>query len=366
MPNKIKYFPFIHKERQHRPMKKSTIVLTVLLILSVILCSALFIAIGNLKVKLSDTTVQLTTTEGKLAAAETALTTTETRLSTSESQLATAKEDLENSEKELENTENTLKSTETQLVTANRQLEETRTQLVSVGGQLKTAQDTQAQMLDEYSDLRTQVNIRFGQTGDSQKFITPDNAKVAAKALAVAGNYSQDNNELWRDYKSLYQWVVSNIKYTKDSYSAYLPSQLGGEVLWSQECWRMPEETLADMAGDCEDMAVLLASLISNYNQQQYGVWTILIRNESQGHAAVAIPVAGGKLTILDPAGNYYTGCQASWLQSYDINQAVNDWLAYWTPEMPGAKVTFVFSHDFYQNFSSTQEFISWAKERSD
>jgi hypothetical protein len=345
-------------------MKKSTIVLTVFLIIAIIICGTLCLAIGNLNEKLSDTTTQLTTTEESLNAAETALTTTETRLSTSESQLATAKEDLENTEKELENTENTLKSTETQLVTANRQLEETQIQLVSVGGQLKTAQDTQAQMLDEYSDLRTQVNVRFGQTGDSQKFITPDNAKVVAKALAVAGNNSEDLNERWRGYKSLYQWVVSNIKYTKDSYSAYLPSQLGGEVQWSQECWRMPEETLADMAGDCEDMAVLLASLISSYNKEHYIVWTILIRNESQGHAAVAIPVAGGKLTILDPAGNYYTGYREWWLQSYDINQAVNDWLAYWTPDMPGAKVTFVFSNDFYQEFPSTGEFIDWAKEQ--
>ena len=77
---------------------------------------------------------------------------------------------------------------------------------------------------------------------------------------------------------------------------------------------------------------------------------------------AVAFPVQGGKLTILDPAGNYYTGQYGS-LGSSSISTAVNNWLSHWQSEMPDAEIVGVFSEDIFEEFSSTAEFITWAQE---
>ena len=144
-----------------------------------------------------------------------------------------------------------------------------------------------------------------------------------------------------------------------------LPENISGELLWWQEYWRMPEETLEDETGDCEDMAVLLASMLRSYNEGEYQIWVLGIRSsvpEVKEHMAVAFPVQDGKLTILDPAGNYYTGQYGS-LQSESISIAVNNWLSHWQREMPGAEIVEVFSEDVHEEFSSTAEFVIWAQE---
>ena len=121
-----------------------------------------------------------------------------------------------------------------------------------------------------------------------------------------------------------------------------------------------------DETGDCEDMALLLASMLRSYNEPNYDVWVLLIRSsvpEVPGHAAVAFPVAGGRLTILDPAGNYYTGYPYGTLQSESASVAVSKWLSHWAREMPGAEIVEAFSETDYQQFSSTDEFLTWVKE---
>ena len=76
----------------------------------------------------------------------------------------------------------------------------------------------------------------------------------------------------------LYHWVVNNVEYSHDSYFPVIPEVMGSPLIWWEECWRMPAETLEDEAGDCEDMAVLLASLMLSYNNGSYAVWAIEIK----------------------------------------------------------------------------------------
>lgn len=314
---------------------------------------ALQLAISTLE--LAKTQLDITKTE---------LTNTKTQLATIEFKLDFTKEQLTNTEAELEtaliqltNTEHQLAETESQLVTAE-------SQLVTAEYQLEIAEDEQEQMLSDYSSLSAEIYLRQGENKDTQEFITPNNPIVSTKVTEITGSYSEDVNERWRDYERLYKWVLNNIEYSSDSHTPILPQTIGGELRWTKDFWRMPEETIEDEAGDCEDMAVLLASMMINYNGDRYSVWAIKIKNGDSGHLAVAFPVAGNKLTILDPAGNYYTGCQVRDLRSDDTNRAINDWLSHWSKEMPDAEIKVIFSNDFYREFSSTEEFKEWVRER--
>ena len=350
-------------------MKTTTIVTIILLILSLIFGGILWLQFDHTRNQLFAVSTQLVTTEGQLNITETELDVareelgaTKTHLAAIEVGLRNALVKLQTAEVQLTSTKNQLEKTESLLSVAEKQLEETESQLSAVATQLETKKNEQLQMLSQYSSLSEQVNLRFGQGEDSQSFVTPDNALVSTEAREIAGEYSQDINEFWSDYMRLYRWVVNNVEYSHDSYLPFLPVTMGGDLIWRSECWRMPAETLKDGVGDCEDMAVLLASLMLSYNNERFTVWALEINNGATAHLAVAFPVAGNKLTILDPAGNYYTGYPAGYLMSYDVDVAVTKWLSHWKKEMPGAEITFAFSNKLYRQFSSSEEFINWVK----
>ena len=158
----------------------------------------------------------------------------------------------------------------------------------------------------------------------------------------------------------MYDWVVGNIKYSYDSRLPALPvipdlSQLS----WRKDYWRTPSETLEDKTGDCEDMAILLASMIRNYTQSRYSCWVIIWHSEESGHAAVAIPVTGGNLAILDPAGNQTIGFGGH----QSISTTTYQWLGKW-PSESGIRVSAIFSDAECNYFASTSEFIDWAIAR--
>ncbi len=302
----------------------------------------ILVELDTTKVQLANTLVELDTTKAQLTDTKTLLDTTQTQLVDTEAKLGTTK---------------------AQLVDTETQLDVTKTQLDMTTIQVETEKNKNSQMLNQYASLKEQVNVRLGDTPeDKQSFITPNNSSVSAKVLEVTGGYSGDVSDYWRDCERLYRWVVNNIVYSSDSYMPVLPETVSGEIIWQQDYWRMPGETIEDKTGDCEDMAVLLTSMLRSYNEGEYQVWALRIRSGALGHVAVAFPVQGGKLTILDPAGNYYTGQYGS-LGSSSVSTAVNNWLSHWQSKMPGAEITGVFSEDIHKEFSSTAEFITWAQE---
>jgi len=345
-------------------MKKVDTSIVVLLILAIIFSIYKSIQLSETRETLQLATLTLELAEIQLDNTEAILSYTEKELLESELHLNTTQKQLLSAEAELQVTEKQLSTTDTQLTQTEHQLAETESQLVTAEYQLEIAEDEQEQMLSDYSSLSAQIYLRQGEDEDTREFITPENEMISAKAKEITGGYSEDTNEYWSDFNKLYRWVVNNIEYSSDSHTPILPQTIGGKLIWTKDFWRMPEETLVDEVGDCEDMAVLLASLMLSYNNQGYAVWAIKIKNEEGGHLAVAFPVAGDKLTILDPAGNYYTGYFSGRLRSYNINRAVSDWLSNWLKEMPGAEVNSVFSNDFYREFANTEEFINWVKER--
>jgi hypothetical protein len=306
---------------------------------------------------LNDKESQLAIAQEQLVDVEAELNTVELQLAEKQASLDTVQQQLVDMEGELNATESQLNSTETQLDTAENRLAYT-------SGQLEAARRENNQMLEQYANLRTQINVRFGDTTkDIQSFITPDSPTVSAKVQEITGGYSGDTNEYWRDCERLYHWVIDNIMYSYDSYVPILPLLMSDELRWYGECWRMPEETIENETGDCEDMALLLASMLLNYNEGDYAVWLLTISAPDGAHMAVAFPVTGNELAILDPAGNYYTGWLHGSLRSEPISTAISNWLSYWSSELPGAEVVQVFSDEFDERFDSTDDFITWATE---
>jgi len=218
----------------------------------------------------------------------------------------------------------------------------------------------------DYANLRDLINQRVLHL-DITDFITPNDAAVSSIVLSVTGGWSNpsDINEYWSDVKKMYDWVVANVEYRYDGLFPVLPSTPSGSVQYETEMWQFPSETLDVMNGDCEDMAILLASMILSYNDGKYAVECIWITGSLSAHVAVQFPVAGDKLTILDPAGNYYTQDAYGGLGSKDISTEINNWLNYWKPSIGSdVRVYRVFSNDIDRTFSSTSEYTSWMYSR--
>lgn len=217
--------------------------------------------------------------------------------------------------------------------------------------------------LDRYAEIRKQVNRRLGMGRDAQTFVTPDNPAVAAKVKELTTDYSGDPHEYWLSCELLYRWVVANIEYVPDSYTPMLPESMNGEITWVNDCWRMPEETLKDKAGDCEDMSALLASMLLNYNKHTYGVWMVEVRNKDGGHVGVVFPVQNGMITVVDPSIRYNTESDGSIvLNAKEAGTAINLWLAALNDKLPDAQVVMVFSDTLYQEFTGTADFLTWVK----
>jgi hypothetical protein len=102
--------------------------------------------------------------------------------------------------------------------------------------------------------------------------------------------------------------------------------------------------------------------MIRGYGTRKYAVWVICLTNGSLGHLAVALPVAEGNMTILDPAGHFYTKNKYGVFGYKDASLAVKEWVDYWNFQMRGSvRVEMIFSDVDYKTFGSTDEFIVWS-----
>lgn len=252
-----------------------------------------------------------------------------------------------------------------QLNATKIQLNDTNAQLNAVKPGMDSLKAERDQIVSGYANLRKQINLRQAIGRDSQCFITPDAPEISAKVQEITGGYNPD--ELWKDYGRLFQWTMRNIEYSLDSPTPLLPESTSGALEWGKDFWRMPAETIRDGAGDCEDIALLLASLLLNYNQGRFPVWIVGVKtsgSKPKAHIAVAIPSENNQLTIFDIAAHYYTPFSTiGGFGSQDVPLAVDHWLTHLEQEMPGAQIYIIFSENLYQEFPSNQEFIDWASK---
>ncbi len=217
-----------------------------------------------------------------------------------------------------------------------------------------------------YQRLRDEINHRRG-LANLETFITPEDSTVNTYVLGITGGWSNpdDWDEYWDDLKAMYNWVVDNIEYRYDGLHPHLPEDPSGVVDYWKEMWQFPNETLELRQGDCEDMAILLCSMIRCYGDMQHKIECIGITSSTTGHLAVQCLVEDYKLVIFDPAGDYYSSDWFGNIIFNNITIEIDNWLGYWKPEIGiDVYVDLVFSDYIHKTFISTDEYITWMYNR--
>jgi len=153
-------------------------------------------------------------------------------------------------------------------------------------------------------------------------------------------NITSNPNDWWRSAKQLYDYVAYNIYYVYDEPFPVPPTihELETDTYENEtsvEIFMSPAETLELQQGDCDDQAVLLYGLVKAYDKYVYGVdyklWAMVLTfGEDAAHLAVALPVGNGELTIIDPAGQYYTGWPGG-LSSNDPYEELENYSESWS-----------------------------------
>jgi len=116
-----------------------------------------------------------------------------------------------------------------------------------------------------YNSLGDKVNQKWNQINVEQ-FITPRDKAVRDIVYTITSGWSDpsDWNEFWTDVLNMYYWVINNIKY--NGLYQKLPNNASEDLDFCNEMWQFPDETLMLRQGDCEDMAILLCSMIRCYS----------------------------------------------------------------------------------------------------
>ncbi len=225
------------------------------------------------------------------------------------------------------------------------------------------------QNLADYQELRTMADQRL-MRGEAEPFITPADPEVVNVTLSVAGQIVNDTNEInWGDIKALYDWVNNNIEYREDGLYPVLPDTLGDVetkgLTQTDQMAQFPNETLALRKGDCEDTAVLLASMLRAYFNNRFMVECVWITGETAGHVAVMVPFNGTKISILDPVRDYYSHDILGDIAFNSVSTEIYNWMNIWRPSLGNdVHVYRVYSDYMDKYFNSTEQFTIWMYNR--
>lgn len=146
------------------------------------------------------------------------------------------------------------------------------------------------------------------------------------KAVEAVGKYVNESGvnpwDYWGSIQKIYDYIRAKVRYAYDVEipvpNPPLPPNADEELLlggWSYTMRRdyvqTPEFTIKYGQGDCDDQAVLAYAMIKYYmikvHGREYALYIARIEFGNVSHLAVFLPVRGGGLTIVDPAGSYLT-----------------------------------------------------------
>jgi hypothetical protein len=216
-----------------------------------------------------------------------------------------------------------------------------------------------------YRELADAVNQRWDPR-DVESFVTPEDPAVRATVLAVT--YGRTNptrqDELLTGVKMLYDWVSSNIRVRADGLYPVLPPDPSGKLSFTDDCWQFPNETLMLRRGDCEDVAVLLTSMIKYY-APALQVECVAVKAERGGHMAVQIKASDHTMAILDPGIYYCTHDDVGNVAFKEIYSEVHGWLDLLKLSLgEDVQVFLVFSDNMHIEFNSTKQYVGWMYSR--
>ena len=102
------------------------------------------------------------------------------------------------------------------------------------------------------------------------------------------------------------KYVAINLTYLRDPYArVVLPT---AELIILNDVLNLPNETVR-RGGDCEDLSLLVYSLLKATLNPGEGVYLLLVRAEPEGHTAVlAIDKVRGEVYIIDPSWGMVNG----------------------------------------------------------
>ena len=155
---------------------------------------------------------------------------------------------------------------------------------------------------DEYRASMLEVGIRCGMTFKE----VPDTFVREERAVKVIADYLMDkyptDYERARGASMLCQ---SAIRYCSDQ-----------ELYGYSEYWARPTETLYNMAGDCEDTAILFCSLC-----KCMGIKTVLLYSDNHVASAVCVPCWGIPYCEVDGEDYYFVITSVSGDSIYSIGE---------------------------------------------
>ena len=141
---------------------------------------------------------------------------------------------------------------------------------------------------EDQNDYSTTVSAPFprsegdfdGHSNFYKLYVTPNDQKIQDMASQIT------TNPLAPDWMEIRDWVSNQITYTSDS------SKHG-----QSEYWQLPRETMNSRTGDCEDYAILTASLLRASGWKSDEVYVLVgtanENGQTVGHAFIKIKVLG-------------------------------------------------------------------------
>ncbi len=225
--------------------------------------------------------------------------------------------------------------------------------------------------VDNYRKLKTITDLRTMQ-GELGQFVTPNNPDVVSLVENITGktgNYTNPNN-YWKDIKAMYDWVASNIQYREDSLYPLLPQNpadaMANGLRQTNSISQYPNETIKFLAGDCDDIAALLTSMIRSYFSSNYLAECIWITGANEGHVATVIPFNGDQIVVLDPIRNYYTHDTLGNIAFNTVSSEIYNWMNIWRPSLGNdVHVYAVYSDYVLKYFNGTEAYVNWMYSRN-
>ena len=166
--------------------------------------------------------------------------------------------------------------------------------------------------------------------------------EVSSVVLSVTGSSSG----LWSSCQKIYDYITLNIEYVNDidmPYpSTYWHINIDGfdyiinfSITTCRNYVQKPSLTLEIKQGDCDDQAVLAYAMTKYYMKYIGGtVYRLYIAfidySDDTAHLAVILPVQGGNVCIMDPAGNYLTSSMGT-ITSKPAQSELQAYSDYWS-----------------------------------